>query len=347
MKTDGVYVDTLGVHLPGERISVDQAVAEGLYNEYSVQYGTGLTAAYIAGDVPALEMAVSAARQALDRSKNDLGAIEYHVHCSATPQGPIGYYAPGFVLRELGLDGVASVDVRHHSNGMLAAFEVAVGQLTGAAAAESALVTASENFTTPLVDRWQGFGTGFTASDGASAVLLSREGGFAALRSVNSGTLPVLEQWHRGQESLLPYRGETAQQSDTYALLSYFNENVLPLDRCMELIRDFEMGIVHRSLVDAGINAGDLAWVVTANSDARMIDQMKMQPLGLPMSRSSWDFGKEFGHMGAADIGVLLDHMLATDRLAVGDDVLLTTSGAGWVSSSAVLTVLELPSWAG
>jgi len=38
--------------------------------------------------------------------------------------------------------------------------------------------------------------------------------------------------------------------------------------------------------------------------------------------------------------------MLLTGMLAPGDSVLLSTSGAGWVSTSAVLTILELPSWA-
>ncbi|GGO97752.1 ketoacyl-ACP synthase III family protein [Wenjunlia tyrosinilytica] len=346
MKTDGVYIESVGVFLPQEWVSAEKAVAEGLYDEYSVQYATGLTAAYLAGDMPALDMAVSAARHALSRSEEEPDSLDFYVHCSATPQGPQGFYPPGYVLRELGTSGVASADVHSHSNGMLAAFEVAIGQMTGAAAASNALVAAAENFTTPLIDRWQGFGTGFTASDGGAAVLLSGEGGFAALRSINSGTLPELEQWHRGEESLLPYRGEPVGNYNTMEILTYFNQNVFPLEKAMEMIRDFELEIVHRSLVDAGLNAADLAWVVAANTDERMIDQMKMQPLGLPMSRSSWDFGKDYGHMGACDMAVLLNHLLTTGRLAAGDNVLLTTSGAGWVSSSAVLTILELPEWA-
>ncbi|WP_030937005.1 ketoacyl-ACP synthase III family protein [Streptomyces sp. NRRL S-646] len=346
MKTDGVYVDTVGAYIPDRWVSVEQAVREGLYDEYSVQYGTGLTAAYIADDLPALDMAVLAARQAFRRSANDLEDLDYHVHCTAVQHGPEGFYPPGYLLRELGVSGVASTDVRQHSNGLLAGIEVAVGQLTGAAGAETVLVTAAENFTSPLIDRWTGFGTGFTASDGGAAVLLSGEGGFAALRAVNSGTQPELEQWHRGEESLLPFRGEQRKASGTMELLSYFNQHVMPLDKCMEMIRDFELDIVHRSLVDAGLNASDLRWVVAANSDSRMIDQMKMQPLGLPMSRSTWDFGKEYGHMGACDMAVSLNHLLVNGLLSPGDHILMTTSASGWVSTSAVLTVLELPAWA-
>ncbi|MEY9835569.1 ketoacyl-ACP synthase III family protein [Streptacidiphilus sp. EB103A] len=346
MKTDGIYIDTVGVHLPDEWVSIEKAVAEGLYDEMSIAYGTGLTAAYIAGDVPAVDMAVDAARQAIERSEQDTGSIDFHVHCSATQQGPAGSYPGGYVLRELGISGIPSTDVRQHSNGMLAAFEVVVGQMTGAAAAESVLVTAGENFTTPKIDRWQGFGTGFTASDGAAAVLFSAESGFAQLRSLNSGTLPALEQWHRGEQSQLAYRDDELGQVTMLDLLTFFNANVIPLDKCMQMIMEFELDIVQRSLVDAELNASDIACVVVANSDATMIDQMKMQPLGLPMSRSSWDFGKEFGHIGACDMAVLLNHMITTGRLAVGDNILMTTSGAGWVSSSAVLTILDVPAWA-
>jgi 3-oxoacyl-[acyl-carrier-protein] synthase-3 len=347
MRTDGVYIDSVGVHLPEEWVSIEKAVADGLYNSDSLLYGTGLTAAYIAGDVPAVDMAVSAARQAIERSAElDADSIEFHVHCSATPQGPIGSYPGGYVLRELGVSGIPSTDVRQHSNGMLAGFEAAVGRLTGAADASAVLVTAGENFSTPLIDRWQGFGTGFTASDGGAAVLFSTDGGFAELRALNSGTLPELEQWHRGAQSMLPYRGETGTQPSALELLGFFNEQVIPLDKCMQMILEFELEIVHRSLVDAELNASDITWVVAANSDARMIDQMKMQPLGLPMSRSSWDFGKEYGHMGACDMAVLLNHLLTNDMVAPGDNLLMTTSGAGWVSSSAVVTILDVPAWA-
>ncbi|KPI16458.1 3-Oxoacyl-(acyl-carrier-protein (ACP)) synthase III domain-containing protein [Actinobacteria bacterium OK074] len=346
MKTDGVYVDTVGVYIPQQRVSVAEAVEQGLYDEFHVQHGTGLTAAHLAGDLPALDMAVAAARHAFRRSAADIEDLEFHAHCTAIQHGPEGFYPPGYVLRELGASGVPSTDVRQHSNGLLAGLEVAVGQLTGAAGAETALVTAAENFTSPLIDRWKGFGTGFTASDGGAALLLSGESGCVALRSLNSGTLPELEQWHRGEESLLPFRGEQRKASGTMELLSYFNQHVMPLDKCMELIRDFELDLVHRSLVEAGLNASDLRWVVAANSDSRMIDQTKMQPLGLPLSRSTWDFGKEYGHMGACDMAVSLNHLLTHGLVSPGDHLLMTTSASGWVSTAAVLTVLDIPDWA-
>lgn len=348
MKTDGVYVDAVGVHIPEQRVSAEQAVAEGRYDDFAVQYGTGVTAAYIAGDLPALDMAAQAARHAFRRSGKEIDDLDFYVHCTAVQQGPEGYYPPAYVLRELGASGVPSTDVRQHSNGLLAGLEVAVGQLTGAAGAETALVTASENFTSPVFDRWRDFGIGFTASDGGAAVLLSGEGGFAALRAVNSGTMPELEQWHRGTESLLAFREKPSRSpaGATIQLLAYFTENVIPLDKCIEMIRDFELGIVHRSLVDAGLNASDLRWVLAANGDGSMIEQTKMEPLGLPMSRSSWDFGKEYGHMGGCDMAVSLNHLLVNGLVSPGDNILMTTSSAGWVSTSAVLTILEVPDWA-
>ncbi|WP_055526216.1 ketoacyl-ACP synthase III family protein [Streptomyces graminilatus] len=347
MKTDGVYVDTVGAYIPDQWVSIEQAVAEGLYDEHSVEHGTGLTAAYIApDDLPALDMAVHAARQAFRRSGSEIEDLDFHVHCTSVQHGPEGFYPPAYVLRELGASGVPSTDVRHHSNGLLAGIEVAVGQITGAAGAETALVTTAENFNSPLINRWTGFGTGFTASDGGAAVLLSGDSGFAELRAVNSGTLPELEQWHRGEESLLPFRGKGLKASNMMEMLGYFNQYVMPLDKCMEMMRDFELDVIHRSLVDAGLNASDLRWVVAANSDARMIEQMKMQPLGLPMSRSSWDFGKEYGHMGACDMGVSLNHLVLNGLVQPGDHILMSTSGSGWVSTSAVLTILDLPDWA-
>ncbi|WP_189786487.1 ketoacyl-ACP synthase III family protein [Streptomyces capitiformicae] len=350
MKTEDVYIDAVGVHLPDEWVSAQQAIETGLFDEDSVQYATELTGSYIAGDVPAVDMAVFAARQALERSGTDATALGFHVHCSASEQGPESFYPPGYVLRELGAHGVSSVDVHQNSDGMLAAFEVAVGQLTGAARASRVLVTAGENFSSPLIDRWQGFGTGFSASDGGAAVLFSDAGGFAALRALNSGTLPELEQWHRGEKSLLPHRepmGKAVSGSDMLEMLWYFNDEVIPLDKCLQMIRDFESDLMRRSLDDAGLDVGDVAWVLTANTNLQMMEQMKLEPLGLPLSRSNGVFARDFGHIGACDIPVSLDHLLASGKLSPGDNILMTTSGAGWVSTSAVITVLDLPSWAG
>ncbi|XUL94498.1 3-oxoacyl-[acyl-carrier-protein] synthase III C-terminal domain-containing protein (plasmid) [Streptomyces galilaeus] len=76
-----------------------------------------------------------------------------------------------------------------------------------------------------------------------------------------------------------------------------------------------------------------------------MIEFSVLAPLGLPMSRSSWDFGRSVGHVGAADLIISLDHLVRTGELSPGDHVLLLSQGPGWISSSAVVTITDIPAW--
>lgn len=343
MRTAGVYLDSVGVFLP-EWTSAEQAVADGLYPG-EVWKASGLIGTHIAGDLAALDMAVFASRTALERSELDLEEIGCHIHSGVYYQGPEGSYPPGYILRELAIEDASSLYLRQGCNGMLAALEVAVGLLTGAAQEDAVLLTAAQNFSTSNIDRWNGFGETYVMSDGAAAVLVGREG-FAQLRSINSGVLPALEGWHRGQGSLLPGGDPGAVTFNAAEQNDWFKENKTSLAQTLESHTGFGIGIMQRSLVDAGLNAADLARVIPINLDGRMIEFSVMAPLGLPMSRSSWDFGRTVGHVGAADPFISLEHLLRAGELSPGDHVMLTSQGPGWLCSACVLTIGELPSWA-
>ncbi|MFJ9567874.1 ketoacyl-ACP synthase III family protein [Streptomyces fuscichromogenes] len=343
MKVEGVFIDSVGVHLP-EHVSAEQGVAEGLYDE-EVHQASGLTGTHVARHTPALDMAVSAARSALERCGLDPDDIESHIHSGVYHQGPDGSYPPAYILRELGITDVPSLHIRQGCNGMLAALEIAVGQITGAAEVERALLTCAQNFSTPLIDRWRGFGDSYILADGAAAAVVSAESGFARLRAINSGTLAELEKWHRGEESLLPPQGGGPARVAVAERAALFNEKEMPLAETVERIAEFDLGIIRRSLVDAGLNAADLARVIPINQDGRMIEYSVLAPLGLPMSRSSWDFGRGIGHVGAADLLISLDHLIRAGELAPGDHVLLLSQGPGWISSSAVVTITGIPAW--
>ncbi|MFI0907715.1 ketoacyl-ACP synthase III family protein [Streptomyces sioyaensis] len=341
MKVEDVYIDSLGAFLP-EWASAEQAVADGILDA-EIPQSNGLTGAHVGGDIPAMDMAVTAARTALERSKLDIEAISSHIHSSVNYQGPVGAYPPGYIMRELALENVPAQYLQQGCNGMLGALEVAIGQMTGAAEAEAVLLTSAENFTAPGADRWNdGFGQSYFFSDGGMAVLLSADEGFAQVRSLNAGVLHALEKWHRGNGPLLerdepvPTMPERAEQ---------FNETEMPLTEALEKITLFNLDIIHRSLVDADLNASDLAKVIPINMDGRMVEFGTMMPLGLPMSRSSWDYGKSVGHVGGADVFISLEHLVRTGELTASDNVLLVSQGPGWICTASVVTILDLPPW--
>ncbi|WP_405876752.1 ketoacyl-ACP synthase III family protein [Streptomyces sp. NBC_01136] len=342
MRVENVHIESLGVVLH-EWADAQQAVAEGKLDA-EIQAANGLTGTHVAGDVPAMDMAVQAARTALDRSKIDPEDLGAHIHSAVHYQGPDGAYPPGYILRELGLGTIPALYLQQGCDGMLSALEVAIGKLTGAAEAGAVLLTTGENFSSPDTDRWKGFGQAYILGDGAAAALVSDEDGFAAVRSLNSGVLHELERWHRGNGPLLLREG-TGAVSDMVERAQQFTDR-MPLSETMEKLTLFDLDIIHRSLVDAGLNASDLAKVVPINMDGRMIEYSIMMPLGLPMSRCSWDFGRAVGHVGGADVFITLEHLVRTREVVPGDHVLLVSQGPGWICSAAVLTITDTPHWA-
>ncbi|MHB9864412.1 ketoacyl-ACP synthase III family protein [Streptomyces sp. YIM S03343] len=342
MRVENVYIESLGVVLH-EWASAAEAVAAGRLDA-EVQAANGLTGVHIAGDIPAMDMAVEAARTALDRSKIDPEDIGAHIHCAVHYQGPDGSYPPGYILRELGLPSIPALYLRQGCDGMLSALEVAIGKLTGPAEAGAVLLTTGENFSSPDMDRWKGFGQAYILGDGAAAALVSDEPGFAEVRSLTSGVLHELESWHRGDGPLL-LRAEDGPTSGMVERAEQF-EQQMPLSETMEKLTLFGLDIIHRALVDADLNASDLAMVIPINMDGRMIEYSIMMPLGLPMTRCGWDFGRSVGHVGGADVFITLEHMIRTGKLTPGDNVLLFSQAPGWLCSAAVLTITERPGWA-
>ncbi|MFC5253343.1 ketoacyl-ACP synthase III family protein [Streptomyces nigrescens] len=342
MRVENVHINSLGVALH-EWVSAEQAVADGLLGP-EVTAANGLTGTHVAGDVPAVDLAVSAARAALERTELDPDEIASHLHSAVYYQGPAGSYPPGYIQRELGLDGVSALYLQQGCNGMLGALEVAIGQLTGAAQTEAVLLTTGENFSSPDIDRWTGYGQSYFLGDGGAAAVLSAEEGFAEVRSLHAGLLPALEKWHRGDGPML-LRGESGSMADMAERAERFAETELSLSETLEKLSVFNLGIIHRALVDADLNASDLAKVVPIHTDGRMIEYSVMAPLGLPMSKSSFDFGRGVGHVGGADVFLALEHLVRTGEVGPGDHVLLVSQGPGWICTACVVIISDLPAW--
>ncbi|MFF8960614.1 ketoacyl-ACP synthase III family protein [Streptomyces sp. NPDC014894] len=343
MNVTGVHLSSVATHLPPHTTAED-AIAQGLYDQEL--YDTiGWRGTHVAGDLAAPDMAVLAARTALERRADPGEPIESFLHSGAFYQGPDDISVPGYIMRELGLGRIPSLEIRQGCNGMLASLETAVGQLTGAARRGSALITSAENYSTPLIDRWRGFAPAIVVGDGAAAVTLSAESGFAEVLAVNSATLPELEGWHRGDDDLLPPREPRFEPLSLARTVREFTESVMPMTEAIDLISAFSLELLQRSIVDAGINASDVAAVISVNADGRALDQWFLEPLGIPAGRSSWELGRHTGHMGGCDQFVTLDRMLASGAIGAGDHVLLHSAAPGWTGTTAAIRIDDRPSW--
>ncbi|UKY51790.1 ketoacyl-ACP synthase III family protein [Streptomyces inhibens] len=340
MQIQDVFVRSLGSWLP-EAVSVQDAVDQGLYERSRLEFDY-LTGTRVAGDVSAPAMTVAAARQALERAGQDSSELDSVIHSSVFQPGPEGWSLPGYTLLQLGSGRASVIELRQGCTGMLTAMELAVGQMTGAQKHENVLLTAADNFER-FLNRWQC--NGFIAGDAGSAALLSSSDGFARILSMNSRTIPELEAMHRGSEDLLS--SAERKQVDLGARLGQFSESVMSTMDAAGLMSQAYVELAQLSAAEAGIEVGQCARVIYNNVAVFLVKQLVLDPLGLGFERSTWEFGRSMGHLGASDYVVSLEHLLATGAVVPGDRVLLLGGSPGYFVSSAVLEILDVPSWAG
>jgi 3-oxoacyl-[acyl-carrier-protein] synthase-3 len=337
MRTTQVSVAALGTYLP-EPVSARGAVQAGLYDEADL-LDSGYTGSLTAGDTPAVEMAVRAARAALDRAdlrSDDLGLV---VHSGVLPQGPEMWSAPSYVLSALGGGRAQVMEVHGGCNGMLVALEVAAAQLLAYPERGTALLTTSDNVASAPFDRWNGGGPGFVTGDAGAAVVLTRRPGIADLLGVASTTLPELEGLHRGGEALHWPGDAPRRRIDLAARAQHYARHGGTLTDAVALIVKTQADLVHGLLGECDLRLDDVARLIYVNGSRYVMEQWVLAPLGLPMSRTAWDYGRGLGHVGGSDQVASLEHLLSTGAVTAGDHVLLLGGAPGFTVAAALLRI--------
>ncbi|GFJ81382.1 ketoacyl-ACP synthase III family protein [Phytohabitans houttuyneae] len=342
LKVNDVYISGLGVFQPPVQ-DAGQAARRGEYSP-AAYLENRLTGAGVAGDISPPEMAVRAARQALSRAAADPARIGMVLHASVFFQGPEMWLPGPYIQREVAGTSAPAFEIRLGCNGVFAALEIAAGRMSAAADDRTVLVTTAENLGSPLMDRWNS-APGFILGDAGSALLLDRGDGFARLRAVGSAVVPEVEPLYRGGEPLYPPTVPQGRKIDMRERAEYFRDNVMSLTDAAELRTRVRLDLIERTLDEADRKLVDMTRVVCGNSAAYMVQHDLLEPLGITMERTTWQFGRGVGHTGASDQLLSINHLLVTGQLAAGDHLLLF-GGAPATMSCAVLEVLDIPGWA-
>ena len=196
MIPESLYVKSVGVYLPAERISIEHALESGMCGaEFRT---TGFVSVPVASDIAPVDMAVLAARQAVRRLAAGQVDIDVVLHSSIAWAGPEGWSPSSYIMRELGSKPCAAYEVYQGCNGILSSMEIAAGLLSLAPPQAAALLTTAMNSSTSSVDRWSSSGSGIPLGDAAAAVILGKDEGFARIDSICSATVSDLEVIHRG-----------------------------------------------------------------------------------------------------------------------------------------------------
>lgn len=339
MTPGSLYIKSVGVYLPDERISIEHAVESGVCGEEART--SGFVSVPVADDTAPADMAVLAARQAVDRLAAGQIDIDVVLHSSVAWAGPEGWSPSGYIMRELGGKPGTGYEVYQGCNGILSSMEIAAGLLALAPRRATALLTTAINSSTSSVDRWSSAGSGIALGDAAAAVILGKDDGLARIDSICSTMLSDLEVVHRGEG---PLEQDTAHRPRLEMDARLHGSETDDMQTSIDLQRRFSrayLDVMRRALDEAGIRPYQIDRVLFEHVGADLTLMFCLNALRLPLQRSTADFASTVGHLGAADHIAALDNLLTTGQLSPGDRLLLLGASTGWNVASAVLTITE------
>ena len=313
-----------GSHLPPRRLTnadlVADLAAQGIEtsDEWIVSR-TGIRARHFAApDVACSDMALDAARHALEAAGLEASDIDLIIVATSTPD--MVFPSTACILQnKLGAAGCPAFDVQAVCSGFVYALTVADAMIR-AGTAQRALVVGSEIFSR-LLD-FNDRTTCVLFGDGAGAVVLEASDTPGILSSDlhadgrHVGILCVPGHVSGGQVSGLP-------------LLTMDGPAVFKL----------AVGVLEsaaRAALDkAGLTEADIDWLVPHQANIRIM-QGTARKLKLPMDQMVVTVDQH-GNTSAASIPLALDHAVRSGQLKEGETVLLEGVGGGFTWGAVLL----------
>ncbi|MFP3991486.1 ketoacyl-ACP synthase III family protein [Streptomyces sp. E11-3] len=339
MRVEGIYLRGTSVRLPAV-LPLADAVASGACTQ-RVATGTGLESVAYSPDESAAEMAAKAAAGALRRAGTDPDDIELLLHADTYHQGQDLWPVASYIQRESLGNGCPAIEIRQMSNGGLAAMDLATAYLLAGEMRRDALLTTADRFCEPGIDRWL-TDPGTPYADGATALVLSRRGGWARLLSIALHADPDLEPLHRGDDPFTKAPFAHRVPVDFEEAKRAFIGRV-GMSYAITRAHNGQQTVLKQALAEAGSELSDVDWVVLPHFGRRRLEAIYYKPFGIDPARTTWEFSRTVGHLGAGDQFASLDHLITSGLAKPGDRCVLVSVGAGYSWGCAVLEILDQP----
>lgn len=343
MRWHDIYISSVAACL-GRMVSTTDAVADGRYDA-GENSSSGYLGVRVSDEGPAVELAVRAANLAVARSGKSSEDFSLVVHASIAHQGLDDFASASYLQSRTVRGHATALEVRQASNGGMASLVMGAAFLAVHPEPASALLATSDRFVPPAFDRFR-TASGLLLGDGGTAMVLSRGSGVARLVSsvlVGDSTYQAMQI---GNDQWSEYPGGNGWPVDTQSRVDAFVAQSGPdiFPELVQSISGIENETMERALADAELKAHDISWWVFPNMGG-LTDWYALEELGADESRTTWDWGRRAGHLGAGDQFAGLAHLLESGKARAGDLVMLNGAGTGFSFGSAVVEILTEPAW--
>ena len=313
----------VGAYLPARVVDNDALASRLDTSDAWIRERTGITRRHIAADDELTsDLAVAAARRALERAGAKPAAVEAIVLATSTPDHTFPATATA-VQRKLGAPIGIALDVQAVCAGFAYALAVA-DSLLRLGHARTALVIGAETFSR-LLD-WNDRSTAVLFGDGAGALLLraDRQGGTLADRGLLATKLAA-DGRHYGD--LWVDGGPSATRSTGHLRMNgreVFRHAVARLTESVLAV-----------LGESGLSVDDLDLLVPHQANLRIIEAVAKR-LGVPAEKTVVTVDRH-ANTSAASIPLALDVAASDGRLVPGRLVAVNALGGGFAWGATLL----------
>jgi 3-oxoacyl-[acyl-carrier-protein] synthase-3 len=292
----------------------------GIVTRHHVETGVGTS-----------DLAVEAARRAIEDAGIEPGDIEFIIAATLSPD----HYFPGIgvlVQAKLGLDTIGALDVRNQCSGFIYALSVA-DQYIRAGTYKKILLVAAEVQSTNLDFSDAGRDMSVLFGDGAGAVVLEPNGtgdgrGVLSTHLYCDGRF-ASNLWMDKPSSIdkPTFREEYFREGSFFPRMDGRNVFVNACQRMPEAVR--------AGLARCGLSIDDVDALIPHQANDR-ISLIVAKNLGIPVEKVVRNIDR-FGNTTAASIPIALDEAVKEGRVRRGHLVALTAFGSGYTWASALL----------
>ena len=316
-----------GSYLPPKRVSnqdlTEQLAAKGVETSDEWIFSrSGISARHYADpSVSSSDMAVEAAKQALDAANLHANDIDLIILATSTPDFLGGFPSTACVVQhKLGItNGAAAVDVQAVCSGFIYAMAMADSMIKSGAH-KNALIIGAEVFSRIL--NFEDRTTCVLFGDGAGAIVMSQ--------STEPGVLATKLHADGSHANVLCVPGNVHAGVIAGSAFLYMDGKAV-----FKLAVNVLEKVANEVLEIAGLEAPQIDWLVPHQANIRIM-QSTAKKLDMPMNKVIVTVDQH-GNTSAASIPLALDVAVRDGRIKKGQTVMLEGVGGGFTWGAAIV----------
>ncbi|MFD2573175.1 3-oxoacyl-ACP synthase III family protein [Spirosoma soli] len=333
MNTTYSKITGLGYYVPDNVVTNDDLRQYMDTSDAWIQERTGIKQRrfFTYGKETNASMATAASRMALSRAELEASDVDLIVYATLSPD----YYFPGsafLMQRELGLEGIAVIDIRQQCSGFVYALSIA-DQFIKTGMYKTVLVVGSEIQSTLMDKTTEGRGVAVIFGDGAGAAVVqaTTDPKHRILSThLHADGRYAEELYLKDPGSSRPDRFVSTDMMDTGGSSVVMNGNAVFKHAVVRF-----MEVINESLNANGYKPDDISLLVPHQANIRISNYVQQQ-MNLPEDKVFNNI-QHYGNTTAASIPIAMTEAFDQGRIKPGDLICLAAFGSGFTWASALI----------